>query len=265
MSEKIHLLEEKIKNREPIIGASSTMTDSIITEALADDGYDFIWIDMEHSFLDKRDILLHIMATRGTNAAAFVRVAWNDPVLVKPILEMDPDGIIFPFIKTPDDAKKAVDACTYPPKGIRGFGPMRSNKYGLIEGQKYIRESYSRFWTIMQIEHVEGVNNLESILRVEGVDAILVGPNDLSGSIGFLNQTKHPDVIKLMDQIGQVASKSGKPFGAVVGNDCEVAREWLKRGAHMIRVAPDMGLLQKSAREVFSNMYKVFTEERKNG
>lgn len=258
MLKKIETFMRKIENREPIIGTSTTFHDPSITEILADDGYDFIWIDGEHTSLAPKDIMLQIMATRGTEAAAFVRVPWNDPVLVKPILEFDPDGIIFPLVKTAEEAREAVAACTYPPQGIRGFGPRRANRYGLVEGREYVESAYSQFWTIIQIEHVEAVNNLEAILQVEGVDAILVGPNDLAGSIGLLGETQHPEVEKLMDTIGTIAKESGKPFGAVVGNNERVAAKWLERGAHMIRVGTDVALLQRGALEVLDSMQRVF-------
>jgi len=130
-------IKEKIKKKIPIIGTLVSINDSSITELLCDIGFDFIWIDMEHTPIVKKDVHFHIMAAKGTGAATFVRVAWNDPILVKPILEMGPSGIIFPFIRTASEARKAVSSCLYPPKGIRGFGPRRSIKYGITDIKIY--------------------------------------------------------------------------------------------------------------------------------
>ena len=253
---------QKLSKKQPVIGTHISFGDSSITELLGDIGFDFIWIDTEHAPLDKKDTQLHIIAARSTGAAAFIRVQWNDPVIVKPILEMGPDGIIFPMIKTAEEAEKAVRSCLYPPDGIRSYGPRRANKYGMIENQKYINLSGSSIWKIMQIEHVEAVKNLEEILQVEGVDAIVIGSQDLSGSVGLLGQTTHRDVLKLMDEIGIKASKCCKPFGISMGDDPDVMRAWMKRGVNWLAVGNDYGFIVKSAKAAYLNAKEIFTDFR---
>jgi len=108
-------IKEKIKEKELVIGTILESNDNCIAELMGKVGFDFVWIDGEHGPLDKKEILYHIMAAQGAGLAAFVRVAWNDPVLVKPILDMGADGIIFPFIRNAEDAEKAVNSCLYPP------------------------------------------------------------------------------------------------------------------------------------------------------
>lgn len=202
------------------------------------------------------------MAAKGTGVATFVRVAWNDPILVKPILEMDPSCVIFPFIKTASEARKAVKSCLYPPKGIRGFGPRRSIKYGITDIKKYIKKADTEIWKIIQIEHIDAVKNLEEILDVEGVDAIMIGPNDLAASIGYLGQNDHPEVKELMNISAKKIVKSGKPFGVSIGYDPITIKEWIERGVNYIEVGCDVAFLLQSGIQAFKKTKKIFMEER---
>nr|WP_320129428.1 aldolase/citrate lyase family protein [uncultured Sphaerochaeta sp.] len=113
-----------------VVGGHVFFTDPSITEAMATFGYDFLWIDGEHGPFDKQNLLMHVMAANEGGSAAFVRVAANDPVIIKPILEMGIDGIIIPMVLTEQETKDAMAACLYPPEGIRGFGPRRAIGYG---------------------------------------------------------------------------------------------------------------------------------------
>ena len=247
---ELQRIKRKIKDGGVLIGTAVTMTDYSISELFGEVGFDFIWIDSEHSALDKKDVMYHIIAARGTGAATFVRVPWNDPVLVKPILELGPDGIIFPMIRTEEDARLAVKSCTYPPKGIRGFGPARSVRYGLMDGDEYIRGAEQAVWKILQVEQEECVDNLEAIVGVEGVDALMVGPCDLSGSVGLLGQTDHDKVKKLMDRIGEIAVKADIPLGVAMGYQPETIKEWLDRGASMFMLGVDFFLLTSGAARI---------------
>jgi len=231
---KSELLMQQMKEKKLIVGTHVTVTEPSITELMGNLGFDFVWIEGEHSPLDKQAIQNHIIAAKAGNTASFVRIPWNDPVLAKPILEMGPDGIIFPFIRTKEEAELAVASCRYPPKGIRGFGPRRANRYGTIPINEYINNVEKSFLIILQIEHIDAVNNLEEILSVEGIDTIVVGPNDLSGSIGLLGQTRHPEVMKLFDKIAEKSIKAGVPFGVSMGMDKESLREWVQRGVSWI-------------------------------
>ena len=239
----------KMKNNPPVIGTHVTMNEISISEQMGNMGFEFVWIEGEHSPLDKQSILGHIIACKAGNTAAFVRIPWNDPVLVKPILEMGPDGIIFPFIRTAEEARLAVASTTYPPKGIRGFGPRRANRYGTMSSSEYIDNVQSSIIRIMQIEHIDAINNLESILAVEGVDAIVAGPNDLSGSVNLLGQIRHPEMLKLLDRMAEAAKKAGKPFGASFGIDPKSIEDWIRRGVSFIASGNDSSYILKAGSE----------------
>ena len=205
-----------------------------MSELVANVGYDVLWIENEHSFLDKSTTNLHVLAAQAGGAAAVVRVAWNDPVLVKPVLEMGVDGVIFPLISSAEDARRAVASCLYPPEGIRGFGPIRANRYGLISTEEYLKTANERIFKILQIEHVDAVRQIDEILEVPGVDAIVVGQNDLSGSIGKLTQIHDPEVQQLMKTVFDACKRHGIPGGISAGSSMEELEMWFGFGLDFV-------------------------------
>lgn len=241
---KAELIREKMQRGEAVIGGHTFYTDPSITEAFGCHGFEFVWIDGEHSAFDKASTLSHIIAAAAADTASIVRVAWNDPVLVKPVLEMGPDGIIFPMVCTAEEARKAVAACMYPPKGVRGFGPRRANCYGAMSNEEYLDHTEKTFLRIVQIEHVEAVKNLREILDVEGIDFPLVGANDLSASIGHLGDTKHPEVRALCEEIVSICKERNQPLGVSLGaGDHEAIRYWISKGATFIGCGDDISYI----------------------
>ncbi len=191
---------EKMLRGEVCFGTAITFTDPTITELLAGD-LDFVWIDAEHNALSLESIQLHLMAVKGTQAFPVVRVAWNDPVLIKPVLDIGTPGVVVPLIRTAADVALAVAACRYPPKGIRGFGPRRASRYGRDSGPEYCAAADASIMVNVQIEHAEAVKNLDAILATEGLAGIVIGPNDLAGSMGHPGRPDHPDVQKSIDTV----------------------------------------------------------------
>ncbi len=258
MSNNLSKIKNKISKKELILGTLVSFSDPIVSEVLCSCGFDFIWIDSEHQPLDKKDIDLHIMTVKGAGAAPFVRVPWNDPVLVKPILEMGPAGIIFPFIKTVEEAKLAVASCKYPPEGIRGYGPRRANRFSSISKDKYIEIAKVEPWIIVIIEHIDAVNNLKEILKVDGINSIVVGPEDLSGSIGLLGQTRHPELIKLLDKIAETCRDFKMPFAAglstTVMKDIE---DWVQRGASWLLLDNDFSSLLFAGKKAYTDVKTI--------
>ncbi len=246
---KAQQIREKMKRGETVIGAHTFYLDPSITEALGLHGFEFVWIDGEHSAFDKGSTLGHIMAAAAADTASIVRVPWNDQVLVKPVLEMGPDGIIFPMVCTAKEAKEAVAACMYPPKGVRGFGPRRANKYGAVPNEEYLDCPEKGFLRIVQIEHVDAVHNLREILEVEGIDFPLVGPNDLSASIGHLGDTKHPEVRALCEEVVRICTEMGCPFGVSLGaGDREAIEYWLDKGVSFMGCGDDISYISAGCR-----------------
>jgi len=260
MDNNLSRVRDKIRKKILVIGTHVATSDPVASEIVCAAGFDFVWIDAEHGAMDRKDINLHIMAIRGQGVAPFMRVPWNDPVLVKPILDMGPAGIVFPFVKTAEEAQLAVASCKYPPKGIRGFAPIRANNYGTMDGDEYLEISKTEPWVILQIEHVDAVNNLEEIIAVEGVDTIVIGAYDLSGSIGLLSQIRHPKVLELCDRAADTCRKAHFPFGVSLLWSEENVRDWIHRGVSWIGVDNDISYLISGATEAY-NLTKGLSEE----
>ena len=254
---RVDRIEEKWKNGKIAYGTHTVLGGAVTAEIYGTVGYDALWIDAEHGCIDKKDILSTIMGAAGTEMATFVRVAWNDMVLAKPILEMGCDGIIFPMVTTAEEARAAVAACTYPPEGIRGFGPYRSLQYGKIPAQEYVEKYSKKVWKIVQIEHMKAVENLSEIAKVDGIDLFVIGPCDLSASMGLLPQIKHPEVKKVMDHIASVLKAAGRPFGVSIAYDEETVCEWIDRGASFIFADNDTGYLFNGASETLANLRRL--------
>jgi 2-dehydro-3-deoxyglucarate aldolase/4-hydroxy-2-oxoheptanedioate aldolase len=233
------------------IGGHTFFLDPAITEALALYGYDYIWIDGEHSPFSGEAVLSHIHAAAAGGAAAFVRVPWNDPVLLKPILEMNPDGIIIPLVSTAEEAAKAAAACRYPPNGIRGIGPRRANNYGNMDFNTYLGAVEKSFLTIIQIEQEKAVNNIDSIITVEGIDAVILGPMDLSASMGLIGNIKHEKVVAACDRVINACKTKAMPCGISIGpGDLDYFKSWIAKGINFISCGDDISFLQMGARRV---------------
>ena len=260
-SNNLNRIKEKISQGIIPIGTHAHIGEPIVTDILCNCGFDIVWIDSEHTPVDKRDVNIQVIIIRGEGLAPFVRIPWNDPILVKPILEMGPAGIVFPFIKTVEEAKLAVSSCKYPPSGIRGFGPIKANNYYTMSNQQYLEMSKEEPWIILQIEHIDGVNNLKEIIKIEGVDSVVVGPNDLSGSIGLLGLTRNPEVLKQLDRIANICNEVGFPFGASIGWDEEDVSDWIRRGVSWICIDTDISYLingGKNTLEKTKNLIEKF-------
>jgi 2-keto-3-deoxy-L-rhamnonate aldolase RhmA len=244
---------QKLKRREPAFGTVISSMDPAITELLATD-LDFVWIDMEHSPQTLVTLQAHLMAAKGTGATTLVRVPWNDEVPIKQVLDCGAAGVIVPMVRTGDEARRAISACLYPPEGIRGFGPRRPSQYGRLGGPSFCRQANEQMICILQIEHIDAVNNLDSILRVPGITALVVGPNDLAGSMSLVGNPSAPAVERAIEGVMEKGNRAGLPVGIGVGPQAELAREWIRRGMRWIAVGSDTSLLLGALQRVMESL-----------
>jgi len=250
---KANQIRQKFANHELVLGAHVFYNDPAITETFGYMGFDYVWIDGEHCAFDKQSLLAHVVGAYAGGTASIVRVAWNDPVLIKPVLEMGIDGLILPMICTAEEARAAVAACSYPPRGVRGFGPRRANQYGALSNKEYLSGVDDSFLRIMQIEHRTAIENLDEILKVEGIDAFVIGPNDLSASYGCLGNVTDPSMTKVYDLLAQKCKAAGMPFGVSLGPDNHaLIKEWIDRGVSMISCQDDISCINQGSRSITS-------------
>ncbi len=239
-----HQLKEQIKSRRVLFGTMVTLGSTTVTEILSRVGYDWLWIEMEHAPNELSKVQEMIQATAG-RIPCLVRAPWNDAVWIKRILDLGCDGIIIPLIRSAEEARAAVLACKYPPEGIRGVGVGRAQSYGM-DFQDYITHANDRLCIVLQAEHIDAATNIESILDVPGIDAILIGPYDLSASMGLTGQIDHPEVRAAIAKIKAACSARQMPLGVFV-LDTESAKAHLETGVTLVGVGVDVVYLWKSA------------------
>jgi 2-keto-3-deoxy-L-rhamnonate aldolase RhmA len=233
---------EKLRTKQTAIGTVISFADPTVTELLAED-LDFVWIDMEHSPQTLQTVQAHVMATGLLGATPLVRIPWNNPALIKPVLDLGAAGVIVPMVLTAEDAREAVAACLYPPEGVRGFGPRRPSRYGRRGGPEFCREQNEKMICIIQIEHSDAIKNIDQIAAVPGLTSLVIGPNDLAGSLGHMGEPRHPDVMHAIEVVLASASRHRLPVGIGIGTDPDVAKEWINKGMQWISLGSDSGLL----------------------
>ena len=253
-------LDRKLRNHERIAGAYIFGGLPIMTEAMAQCGFDVLWIDMEHTAIGVESLCNNLIAAKAGGTPAWVRIPWNDPVRAKPVLDMGVDGMIFPYICTAEEAKLAVASCSYPPEGIRGYGPLRALNYGGITQMEYVKKTFRNCHRVIQIEHIDAVKNLREIAQVEGIDAFIVGPNDLSGSVGRIGEVQHPELIELYQEIAKVMKEFNKPFGVATGPNEQFLSLWRDLGATIFFAGNDVGFVHDGAMAVRGLYDRILAE-----
>ena len=157
----MNLLKKKIENKEKILGTLVSLTDPCLCEIMGNIGYDCVWIDTEHTYMSYKDVLCHLNGARSANIPAVVRLPQDDLTETKRILEMGPDGIIFPMVKSFDEIKRLIETTLYPPFGTRGFGPLRAIGYGKTDAAEYVKEKSFDMVRLLQIEHIDMMDRLK--------------------------------------------------------------------------------------------------------
>ena len=249
--EKLHT---KVEKGELCFGTHCSTTELEFYEMCGLLGYDYVWIDNEHGGMTLPMIANGIVATNAGGAAAIVRVPGHGVEDVKPVLEMGPQGIIFPMVNTPEAAEICAKHCKYPPKGTRSWGPLRAMNYYEKPMDQYLAEVERDTLCMLQCEHVESVRNLDAILEVPNVDVIIVGPMDLSASIGKLGKLDDPEVVDLINTIIRKCKAANKPFSLSVGTNWELAKYFIENGASYVSMASCYDWISKCSHELLGKV-----------
>lgn len=237
-----------------VIGATLTMSSPTVAELLSRVGFDWLWLEMEHSAMSEESVHAMLQATNGADVTTIVRVPWNDKTMIKRVADTGPDGIILPLVNTKEEAEAAVKAMKYPPLGERGAGLGRAQCYGLTMGE-YLGSANDEVMTLLMIEHIDAVKNIEEILQVKGVDGVIIGALDLSGSMGMLGNTGHPDVEAAIQKVLAAAKAAKIPCG-IIALDPDQANKRMQEGFQIITLALDVLLLISSAKGVLGKVQR---------
>jgi 2-keto-3-deoxy-L-rhamnonate aldolase RhmA len=250
-------LKDKLKNNELTIGSWLTIPHQSVVEIMATANFEWLTLDLEHAAIDISQAMNMIAIIQGKGMKALVRVSKNEEVIIKRMMDAGADGVIIPTVKTAEEAKQAVDFVRYPPVGKRGVGLNRAQNYGtgFQEYQDWLKDESV---LIVQIEHIDSVHNLESILNVDGIDGIIVGPYDLSASMGMPGNYEHPDVVAALKKVEEITLRMKKPLGFhVIHSDHAKTLEKIRIGYSFLAFSIDFFFLGDKARDEMNLLKKA--------
>ena len=230
------------------IGSWIQIGHPVVAEIMASAGFDWLAIDLEHSTITLREAedLIRIIDLKGV--PPLVRLSSNNAEQIKRIMDAGAHGVIVPMVRSPEEAVKAVQAVKYPPDGERSIGLARAQGYG-PDFERYFRWQKEESLVIVQIEHIDAVQNLEAILKVTGVDAYIVGPYDLSGSLGIPGEFDAPQFTQAIREIREVSKRLKVPGGVhIVEPDPEALRDCIAKGNQFIAYGVDTRMLDTVCR-----------------
>ena len=239
-----------LRESRPLLGFWSGLGSCTATEILADAGLDWILIDTEHAPNETPAVADQLRAVGAGPTAAVVRPAWNDAVLIKRILDLGAQTLLVPYVQTPAEAAQAVSAVRYAPQGMRGVASVhRANRYGRI--QDYFTRANDEMCVIVQLETAAALQALEAIAGVDGVDALFIGPSDLSASLGHPGNARHPAVREAIEHACRRAAALSIPIGILAPVE-EDAREFLRMGFRFVAIGGDIVALRRGVDELLA-------------
>jgi 4-hydroxy-2-oxoheptanedioate aldolase len=229
-----------------VLGCWSVLGSPSVVELLGFAGFDYVLLDQEHGLGEPSHLTAQLQAMSATATTSIVRVPWNDHVYLKRVLDAGVEGVMIPSIETAEEARAAIAACRYPPRGRRGAASSsaRASNYGMA--LDYVATCADNLLVVLQIESAKGVANIDQILAVEGIDVMFIGPHDLSGTVGQLGNLKHPEVAALIARAEERILGSDVPMGTVPHPGCS-ALEMFDRGYSFVNAGSDVSRLRDSS------------------
>ena len=242
-----HEFRKRLASGEMLVGTMVTLTAPPVAEILAGVGYDWLFVDAEHAPFEAAE-LSALLQTVGDRLPCVVRVPSADEVPIKKALDLGAAGIIVPQVNTAEQAQRVVRFARYAPEGMRGVGLGRAQRYGLAF-QEYVERANAEIAVVVQAEHIDAVNNIEAIVQVPGVDAVLIGPYDLSASLGKMGQVNDPAVTDAIDHVTSVCRHAEMPLG-IFGVTVEAVAPYLAQGYTLIVAGVDTLFLARAATQM---------------
>ncbi len=254
-------VKKLLREGQPVIGATITVPSAEVAAQAANMGFDFLWIEMEHSPITLETVRNMVLATRGLKAMPFTRVPVNELWTAKRVLDAGSLGVIFPFTTTPELARQAVAACKYPPEGRRGAGPgLATFRWPAPEG--YPKFANRNVMVIVIIEEAKAVEQIEEIAAVPGIDAMFIGVNDLSYSLGLGGQMDHPKHQEAVRKIVAAAKRHHVPVGRPAGTPEQIKR-YIEEGFLFFQGPAELGMMSAGARALLQPLGKSGIDPRK--
>lgn len=254
-----NLMKEKLIAGKVVVGPQLRFGSPAIAELVGHAGFDYVVFDSEHAPQTPVSIQQQIQALAATPATPVVRMIKNDPDLMRPYLDMGAGGVLVPFINTAEEASLGARALRYPPAGTRGYGPSRAAKYGF--DPDYYKTANENVVYLPIIEDIQAVHNIDALLAVEGVDSFILGPVDLSFSLGIPMQFEHPRFKEFVQMVINAGQASGKPLGtAIYGGDMfspDTYKRFLDQGFTLFLVGGDEWMLQASCQKLLETIHVV--------
>lgn len=246
-----HQFRHRLKSGELLFGTDLTLASPEVAEVLTGVGFDWLFLDAEHAPLQAIHIQ-RILQAAGPGMPCLVRLPASDELAIKRALDTGAAGIIAPMVNSAEHARQVVRFARYPPLGNRGVGIGRAHGYGL-RFQEYVQTANENIAVIVQVEHIQAVENIEAILQVQGLDAVLLGPYDLSASLGRLGQVEHPEVTSAIQHVTAACRQTGLPLG-VFGVSAEAVKPYIRQGYTLIVAGVDTILLGLAARQLLAQL-----------
>ena len=238
-------IKKRIANGETLYGIFCSVASPINVEQMALAGYDFMIIDLEHTLFTTSQVETMILAAKASNLDVFVRVPLNANHLILPLLDAGVTGIVFPRIENAQQAQEAVNYCHYMPLGQRGLNSTRLNRYGIDDLASFVQQAANETIVVAMIESLQGLEQLDEILKVEGIDIILEGAADLSQSMGISWETSHPQVKEKVQEIYAKTKNSNKHFCAIPRKPEDITA-WKQQFVHLFVLGDDRSIIRKA-------------------
>lgn len=248
-------LKEKLATGALSPGLWVSLLSPTACEAVADAGLDWVVVDAEHSPYNPETLLHILMAFNASPTVPLVRVAWNDPVLIKQALDMGWSGVLIPQVNTVEETRRAVAACRYPPMGNRGFGPRRAGNYYRDQAE-YVTNANQAVFCAIQIENINGAKEIEEIVKVPGLDWIMVGPNDMSATTDKVFDLNNPDLWEAIQKIFTTARLAGLATGNAVTGVDKIQRA-IDMGCQLIVLGEDTRFLVEAVDTGLKSFHEI--------
>ena len=244
----VNSFKRALKAGKPQIGLWCSLSSHFAVEVVAGSGFDWLLLDTEHSPNELPMVLSQLQAAAPYATHPVVRVPWNDMVTIKRYLDIGAQSILIPYVQSEEEARNAVAYTRYPPEGLRGVaGTTRATRFGRVKD--YARRAHEELCVLVQIENRAGLESLERIAAVEGVDGVFIGPADLHASLGYPGETANPEVMPIIDDAIRRIRHAGKAPGVLTGVEGD-ARRWLQCGGLFVAVGADLGLLARESEKL---------------